>query len=276
MSLIEPQLVEPRTQPFGRLLKQWRMSRRLSQLALAEKACVSARHLCHLETGRAQPSRVMVQQLGDALGLPLAEQNALHISAGFVPPFQHGDLGARGLERVRQALDFMLQQHNPFPALVVDGRWDICLRNDTTERLFAPFRARYDMSPQIRRNAQHVVFHPKGLRPFIRNWREFAGHMLRLLEAEAVQGSRHAAALCHELRAYPQADDVWQHVQEFSGHQPLVTLQLELDGRSIELFSAFTRFAMPRDVALQELKIETLYAADAATETYLRQLSRQT
>ena len=78
---------------FSRLLRHWRQARRLSQLGLASEASVSARHLCFLETGRAQPSREMVRQLGNALDLPLEEQNALHVAAGFVPPF-----GERGLE----------------------------------------------------------------------------------------------------------------------------------------------------------------------------------
>ncbi len=40
---------------FGRLLRQWRERRRLSQLALAVDAEVSSRHLSFIETGRAQP-----------------------------------------------------------------------------------------------------------------------------------------------------------------------------------------------------------------------------
>src|SRR3954466_1992475 len=76
---------------FSSLLKHWRHLRRLTQIELAVDANVSARHVCFLETGRAQPSREMVQLLGSALGLPLEECNALHVAAGFVPPY--GDQG---------------------------------------------------------------------------------------------------------------------------------------------------------------------------------------
>src|SRR5260221_2507685 len=77
--------------PFSSLLKHWRNVRRLTQIELAADANVSARHVCFLETGRAQPSRDMVQLLGSALDLPLEERNAMHVAAGFVPPY--GDLG---------------------------------------------------------------------------------------------------------------------------------------------------------------------------------------
>src|SRR5207249_8059555 len=47
----------PISSPVGRLLKQWRERRRISQLGLAVEAEISTRHLSFLETGRAQPSR---------------------------------------------------------------------------------------------------------------------------------------------------------------------------------------------------------------------------
>ena len=48
---------------FARLLRHWRHARGVSQLALAADAEVSIRHLSFLETGRARPSREMVERL---------------------------------------------------------------------------------------------------------------------------------------------------------------------------------------------------------------------
>jgi transcriptional regulator with XRE-family HTH domain len=86
---------------FSSLLKHWRSVRRLTQIELAGDANVSARHLCFLETGRAHPSREMVQLLGNALDLPLEERNALHVAAGFVPPYGDRGLAADNLQHVR-------------------------------------------------------------------------------------------------------------------------------------------------------------------------------
>src|ERR1700716_3777827 len=130
---------------FSSLLKHWRNVRRLTQIELAGDANVSARHLCFLETGRAQPSREMVQLLGSALDLPLEERNALHVAAGFVPPY--GDQGLAGdhLQHVRQALDFILRQQDPYPGIVIDGRWDVRIRNQASGRLFKAFWQAYEM-----------------------------------------------------------------------------------------------------------------------------------
>ena len=154
---------------FSHLLRHWRQQRRLSQLDLAGEANVSARHLSFLESGRSQPSREMVQLLGVALDLPLEERNVLHVAAGFVPPYGGGEQVAENLPYVRQALDFMLRQQEPYPAIVIDGRWDIRLRNEATKRMFSVFHQSYEVEPAIANNAMHTVFHPKALRQFIVN-----------------------------------------------------------------------------------------------------------
>src|SRR5438477_12084597 len=104
------------TPSFGRLLKQWRTTRHMSQLTLATEAGISTRHLSFLETGRAQPSREMVQLLAGMLDVPLGDRNTLLVSAGYAPAYGERPLTAPELEPVRRALEFTLHQQEPFPA----------------------------------------------------------------------------------------------------------------------------------------------------------------
>src|SRR5947207_10233426 len=126
---------------FGRMLRQWRDARHMSQLALATEAGISTRHLSFLETGRAQPSREMVQLLAGMLDVPLGDRNALLVSAGYAPAYGERPLSAPELEPVRRALTFTLHQQEPFPALVVDGEWNIVMRNEASRRIFDLFDA---------------------------------------------------------------------------------------------------------------------------------------
>jgi transcriptional regulator with XRE-family HTH domain len=263
---------------FSSLLKHWRNVRRLTQIELAGDANVSARHVCFLETGRAQPSREMVQLLGSALDLPLEERNALHVAAGFVPPY--GDQGlatenlqADNLQHVRQALDFILRQQEPYPGIVIDGRWDVRMRNQASARLFKPFFASYEMESGLADNAMHVVFHPKGLRQFIVNWDEFAGQMIQILHREVAQGSRVAAQLLEEVMLYPGLSAEWRLPRNPAGSSPVMTMQLRKGDYRLAFFSTFTTLAMPTDAALQKLKIECFYPADDATAEEARQLA---
>jgi transcriptional regulator with XRE-family HTH domain len=258
---------------FSSLLKHWRNIRRLTQIELAGDANVSARHLCFLETGRAQPSREMVQLLGSALDLPLEERNALHVAAGFVPPYGDRGLAAENLQPVRQALDFILRQQEPYPGIVIDGRWDVRIRNQASRRLFKAFHQSYEMEADIAENAMHVVFHPKGLRQFIVNWDEFAGQMIQILHREVAQGGRVAAQLLDEIMVYPGLPAEWRLPRNPAGSSPVMTMQLRKGDFRLAFFSTFTTLAMPTDAALQKLKIECFYPADSATAEKARQLA---
>jgi transcriptional regulator with XRE-family HTH domain len=258
---------------FSSLLKHWRNIRRLTQIELAGDANVSARHLCFLETGRAQPSREMVQLLGSALDLPLEERNALHVAAGFVPPYGDRGLAAENLQPVRQALDFILRQQEPYPGIVIDGRWDVRIRNQASRRLFKAFHQSYEMEADIAENAMHVVFHPKGLRQFITNWDEFAGQMIQILHREVAQGGRVAAQLLDEIMVYPGLPAEWRLPRNPAGSSPVMTMQLRKGDFRLAFFSTFTTLAMPTDAALQKLKIECFYPADSATAEKARELA---
>src|SRR5258708_27702078 len=152
---------------FGRQLRQWRDARHLSQLALATEAGISTRHLSFLEPGRAQPSREMVQLLTGMLDVPLGERNALLVAAGYAPLYAERPLGAPELEPVRRALEFILRQQEPFPALVLDGEWNIVMGNSAASRVFAPYKNGCKTA-----NVMRKVFDPQAMRPFIVNWQE--------------------------------------------------------------------------------------------------------
>lgn len=121
---------------IGPLLQYWRRERNMSQLALAHEAHVSPRHVCFIETGRAKPSRDMVLHLAHTLDVPLRERNALLLAAGFAPVFRESRIEARELSPVRTAIDAILRQQEPFPAVVLNRNWDIVVTNAAATRFF--------------------------------------------------------------------------------------------------------------------------------------------
>jgi transcriptional regulator with XRE-family HTH domain len=110
------------TTNFGSHLRWWRHRRSLSQFDLAGAAGTTQRHLSFLESGRATPSREMTLRLAAALDVPLRQQNALLLTAGYAPAWRESALEAPELSRVNSALDFMLAQQEPYPAFAVDRR----------------------------------------------------------------------------------------------------------------------------------------------------------
>ena len=254
---------------FGGLLRHWRSARHLSQLALATEAGVSTRHLSFLETGRAQPSREMVQLLAGMLDVPLGERNALLVSAGYAPIYGDRPLGAPELEPVRRALEFILRQQEPYPALVVDGQWNVVMRNQASRRIFELFRG-----PLKTVNVMRTIFDPDMLRPFVVNWEDVAECLMHSLHRDvAAAGGAAALRLRDELLAYPDVPSRWRTPGTLEGTAPLVSMQLRKGDLSMSFFSMITALATPRDVALQQLKIECFFPADAATEETARRLA---
>jgi len=267
----------PAAQPrpsFGSLLRHWRLVRRMSQLALATEAEISGRHLSFLETGRARPSREMVRQLATVLDVPLAERNTLLVAAGYAPVYGERALSAPELEHVRRALEFILEQQEPYPAIVFDGEWNLLMGNDGAKGIFSLFPIVSPAGRKAARNAMRTIFPPGALRQCIVNWEEFAGPLLQALHREAADGVNGTAArLRDELLTYPDVPARWKVPEPLSALPPLLTMRLKHDDVSLAFFSTLAMRAMPRGITLQQLRIECVYPADTLTDEAARRLA---
>src|ERR1700739_4183239 len=114
---------------IGEHLREWGQRRHLSPLDLAGEADISARHLSFVETGRSAPSREMVLKLAERLDVPLRERNVLLVAAGFAPAFPQRALDDPALKSARDAIDLVLQAHEPNPALAYDRHWNLVSAN---------------------------------------------------------------------------------------------------------------------------------------------------
>jgi transcriptional regulator with XRE-family HTH domain len=256
---------------FGTLMRQWRRRRGLSQLDLAESGGVSQRHVSFLESGRARPSRQMVLHLAELLDMPLRERNRLLHAAGFAAAYRESRLDAPQLAEARHALDLLLKQHEPFPAVVVDAGWTVQLANRAAQRMIG-FLLGPNVDPAKPVNFMKLPLHPQGARPYIRNWREVAGTLLHRLQREAMD-SPVAAAVLAEVRGYPDVDALWRSVDWDAEPRPLIAFAIEKDGLVLDLVTMIATFGTPQDVTLQDLRIETFLPADEASEALLRGLA---
>ena len=168
---------------------------------LAAHAGISQRHLSFLELGRAWPSRDMVVCLAEALGLPLRQYNTLLVAAGFAPVWHETDLAAPDLAQVRAALDYMLAQQEPFPAVVVDRHWNLLKANTGAVRLVEFLVG--PVAPGTPINLADALVAPDVLRPFLVNWPQVVRYFIRSVEADAAaDGTVETAALLERLMAY--------------------------------------------------------------------------
>ena len=122
-----PMAVNTETEPqtVGELVRFWRAQRRLTQMDLALDANLSTKHLSFVETGRSQPSRQLLVHLAQHLDLPMAERNRLLLAGGFAPPYLEQPYDGEVMQPLRESLSRLLEAHEPNPALIVDGLWNL-------------------------------------------------------------------------------------------------------------------------------------------------------
>lgn len=259
---------------FGRLLRDWRGAKRLSQLELGLEANVSARHISFLETGRAQPSREMVLILGRSLDLPMREQNLLLLAAGFAGRFTESALDAPALEQTRRALRFMLDKHEPWPAMVLDGRWHMVMRNAATDRLLALILPPGAMAGDGPQDMLQFMLTPGLLASVVENWEEVMAESVARLRRERDAGSAHpdVDAFLAEIETGADYRRVVARSREHAAGAPLVPVVFRVPDGRLAFFSTIATFGTPQDVTLQELKIECFYPADKASEAAARRL----
>ena len=260
---------------FGRLLKQWRERRRLSQLALAVDAEISSRHLSFIETGRAQPSRDMVLLLSRVLEVPPRGRNDLLTAAGYAPVYRETGLEAPEMADVRRALDFMMRQQEPFPGLVIDGHWNILMTNGGARRLMGLFLdadavAAVGGPP----NAMRLFYHPRGMRPFIVNWEATAAGLIQWLHRDLARGIGDAetSRLLEELLSYPDVPQKWRTLDLDAAPVPFLAVELRRGNTHLTFFSTLTTLGVPYDITLHELRVECFFPADRESEALLRNL----
>lgn len=272
-----PVVTTPRSPPpprpggsVGALLREWRKARRLSQFDLALRMDVSARHVSRVESGRAQPSRQMVTRLADALEMPLRERNGLLSAAGYAREYPETGLDDPGLAAMRRAVDFMMAHHEPFPAFVLNRRWDILQATQGAMRV-----GQY-LGGGRHANMQLQFFDPGDLRAAVVNWEEVAGDLIRHLHDEVASfpGDAGLRALLDQVLAFPGVPSRWATRDLGAAPPPLLTVEFQKGEQRLRFFSTITTFATTRDVTLDELRIECAYPADEATASLCRALER--
>lgn len=255
---------------FPLLLKLWRQKRRMSQLELALSSGVSQRHVSFLEKGRAKPSRSMILQLSETLEVPLRDRNEWLTAAGFAPIFRARPLDDPQMNQIMNAVRQILTNHEPFPAIALDRAWNIRLSNKSFDMMSAMLGQ--DLWQRVggkERNLMRLFFHPNGIRPLVTNWSAIAPllwHRARR-EADALGGEEMKQVLV-ELAPYQDDDTIW--TAEETALVPVLPFNIEKDGLRISLFTVIATFGTAQDVTADELRIESLFPADAATEALFR------
>lgn len=259
---------------FGTLLRDWRTTRRYSQLELSLAAGASARHISFLESGRAGPSRDMVFRLAETLELPLATTNSALLAAGFAPVYPELAADDERLSAANKAVDLLLSNHEPLPAIVFDRRWTLLRLNTSAEILFKQLGVG---------TGDNLVRGLIGLgveNGPLRNWLEVAALIIARLRTEIAHAAsdshlesllEHLCTRRDQMLAYQPQERTSVAALE-SSTDPVIPLRLRLGERTLSMFSMIVQFGSVQEITLADLRIELYFPEDDDTRSFIEEL----
>jgi transcriptional regulator with XRE-family HTH domain len=245
----------------------------MSQLELAMAAGFSARHVSFIETGRTQPSRQALLVLAETLEVPLRDRNQLLEAGGFASLYRHTPLAAEEMTQVRSMLQFVLDRHTPYPAVVLDRYSNCLMGNHASTQLLSAI-----VDPSLltdHANMLRLVFHPLGARRSIVNWDDVARHLFGRAERELSHSRNDATAdaLLAELKGYIELPARPRHPSALTAADVLLPVHVKTGELELRFFSMIATLGTPQDVTVQELRVETFFPADEASERVWRQVT---
>jgi MmyB-like transcription regulator ligand binding domain len=148
-------------------------------------------------------------------------------------------------------LQFILERHKPYAAIVLDRYANCMMGNGASERLVASLVDSCLLTGHV--NHLRIVFHPLGARRFIVNWEEVGHHLLGRAEREFGQAKddEEAAALLAELRGYAGPLVNHRPSARVSPCDLLLPIHIRTDDFELRIFSTIMTLGTPQDVTLQ-------------------------
>lgn len=259
---------------FGDHLREWRGHRRMSQLALASEAGISARHLSFLETGRSRPSEGMILRLSAVLDIPARDPGALFSAAGFRPRFATTPSASLAAlpAAVVEAIGLILDRHDPYPGVVFDHEYNVLTANQAFMGLAG--MAGIAVSPGD--NFLDAYLGPTPLRSIVVNWPRSAADLVNRIRAEArLQGPR--SPLVKRIERLAAADDVRAALDDFPATErlPVLPIEMRIGAKRFNWITTLTSFGSAQDALVQGVLIESFFPADAQTRAHFEtQVSR--
>ena len=254
---------EPRT--AGELIRFWRRGRGLSQLELSLDANVSTKHLSFVETGRSSPSRQLLVHLAQQLDLPIGDRNRLLLAGGFAPPYLEQPYDGEVMQPLRESLSRLLKAHEPYPALIVDGLWNLIDANRAASLLWDGVDPEL-LEPPI--NMLRLGVHPGGLPKISSMTAACNAPLITKLRRRSREDADPALGrLIQDVESYLPDDPPTSPAT-----QPVVSLNLRTPLGDVSLFTVIATLGAPLEVTAADLAIETFLPMDERSAARLRQL----
>lgn len=245
----------------GNILKKWRKQQRYSQLQLAVELGISSKHISFIETGRSMPSKAMIFKISTFLCMPKRETNRALYSAGYAPIYRELPASDESLKPIFEAVERMVNNHMPYPAIVLNQSWDVVMANESAQNLLS------SLGYSDHTNLIEALLADNPEKSKIINWHEAASTVLARLKQEITMLGSH-----HKLQKYEnelsKCLSLTTGSPKIEAKEIVLSTKIRLNEKILSFFSVVAQLSTVQDVALSEYKVELMFPTDEITKMY--------
>lgn len=257
---------------FPALLRSARKAACISQLELALRLGFSQRHISFVESGRARPSRDLIEMWLTETGAPPSARNAALLHAGFAQRLPRRAGANVDAHPARAMLLRLLDVHDPYPAFLFSADWFILRANPGAEWLMRILMPGYaaELPPGTPVDMLAACAHPDGMFSCMRDPRIPAFSLLAQVQIEAFANPA----------LKPRADVLARLLHARFGPDPggidpaaLIHANFNFDSPRgpLEFFRFQSVTDLPQDVTIAAIRAEVWLPANAATKRVMQQ-----
>lgn len=246
---------------FGEQLRFWRTYRGMSQMKLATELNMSSRNLSFLETGRSRPTKPTIVKLTDYLEIPEQEKVKIFTAAGIRPSSPSQCESEVCLEPFKRAIDQLLENHNPYPALVFNEYWDLVKLNNSASMLLKGIEEGDNIVEKCFLNDQWIDKVKNSDEVLLSVFHEMRDDLLMNENERFLSLFRRV-----EKKILPYKD-------RFQKAKPAISFNYKDGDIDLNLISMITRFrSLNSNHHLRGVKVELIFPGDCESEKFLQSL----
>ena len=196
--------------------------------------------------------------------MPRREVNRALLVSGYAPVYRDSKTSDVDLQPVYFAIDKMLEDHMPFPAIVLNKEWDQVKANGSAKHLLQSIG--FTKST----NLIECLSQDDPATSRIINWGETVSILLERLkyEIDLTGGSQRLEKLGEKLYEHLYKNKL---EQDYNHSQVAMNTQFDIDGERLSFFSVVSQLGAILDVAISEFKVELLFPLDEKTKKYYKE-----
>jgi hypothetical protein len=196
----------------------------------------------------------------------MAERNRLLLAGGFAPAHLELPYDGGAMQPLRESLRRLLDAHQPNPALIVDGLWNLIEANPAAALLWDGVEPAL-LEPPV--NMLRLAVHPDGFPRISSMTAACSTPLIHQLKRKSRDTADEALGeLIDDLESYLPSDP-----PAGPAVQPMVTMELRTPLGDVTLFTVIATLGAPLEVTAANLAIETFLPADAESAERLRELA---